>query len=92
LAFDAISLKKQFVVLSISVVYRSCAIPVAWAILPEGKPGSWKEPRLNLFKCFHGGISVDWLVIVAADRGLYAHWLFEAIQGCGRYPFLLPIW
>ena len=22
----------------------------------------------------------DWLVLVLTDRGLYAHWLFEAIQ------------
>ena len=44
LAMDATSLKDIFVVLSISVVYRGCAIPVAWAVLPEGKPGSWKEP------------------------------------------------
>ena len=44
LAIDATSLKKLFVVLSISVVYRGCAIPIAWAILPEGQKGSWKEP------------------------------------------------
>ena len=42
LAMDATSLKKVFVVLSISVVYRGCAIPVAWAVLPEGQPGAWK--------------------------------------------------
>lgn len=36
LAMDATSLKKLFVVLCISVVYRGCAIPIAWAILPEG--------------------------------------------------------
>jgi hypothetical protein len=88
LAMDATSLKKLFVVLSISVVYRGCGIPIAWAILPEGQKGSWKQPWLNLFKCFHGCTPSDWLVIVAADRGLYAHWLFEAIQGCGWHPFL----
>jgi hypothetical protein len=47
-AMDATSLKKIFVVLSISVVYRGCAIPVAWTILSEGQPGSWKEPWLIL--------------------------------------------
>jgi hypothetical protein len=88
LAIDATSLKKLFVVLTISVVYRGCAIPIAWAILPEGQKGSWKKPWLNLFKCFHGCTSADWLVIVAADRGLYARWLFEAIQDCGWHPFL----
>jgi hypothetical protein len=88
LAMDATSLKKLFVVLSISVVYRGCAIPIAWAILPEGQKGSWKEPWLRLFRCFHGSTPAGWLVIVTADRGLYARWLFEAIQGCGWHPFL----
>ena len=88
LAIDATSLKKLFVVLSISVVYRGCAIPIAWTILPEGQKGSWKEPWLRLFSCLHGSTPADWMVIVAADRGLYARWLYEAIQGCGWHPFL----
>ena len=88
LAMDATSLKKLFVVLSISVVYRGCAIPIAWAILREGQKGSWKEPWLNLFKGLQGSTPADWLVIVVADRGLYARWLYEAIQSCGWHPFL----
>ena len=88
LAVDATSLKKLFVVLSISVVYRGCAIPIAWAILYEGQKGSWKEPWLSLFQRLHGTIPSDWLVVVMADRGLYARWLYEAIQECGWHPFL----
>jgi hypothetical protein len=88
LAIDATSLKKLFVVLSISVVYRGCAIPIAWAVLPEGQKGSWKEPWLRLFTCLQGSTPADWLVIVTADRGLYARWLYEAIQRCGWHPFL----
>ena len=88
LAMDATSLKKVFVVLSISVVYRGCAIPVAWAVLPEGQPGAWKGPWLGLFEHLRTIIPVDWLVIVMADRGLYARWLYEAIQACGWHPFL----
>jgi hypothetical protein len=88
LAMDATSLKKIFVVLSISVVYRGCAIPIAWAVLPEGQPGSWKEPWLGLFQHLYGAVPADWLVVVMADRGLYARWLFEAIQACGWHPFL----
>jgi len=88
LAMDATSMKKIFVVLSISVVYRGCAIPVAWTVLSEGQPGSWKEPWLNLFKGLHQTVPPDWLVVVMADRGLYARWLYEAIQECGWHPFL----
>lgn len=88
LVMDATSLKKVFVVLSISVVYRGCAIPVAWVVLREGQPGSWKEPWLRLFLGLHGSIPADWLVVVMADRGLYARWLYEAIQAHGWHPFL----
>ena len=34
LAMDATSLGQNLVVLAISVVYRGCAIPIAWSILP----------------------------------------------------------
>jgi hypothetical protein len=88
LAMDATSLKKLFVVLSISVVYRGCAIPIAWAVLREGQKGSWKEPWLSLFQGLQETIPPDWLVVVMADRGLYARWLYEAIQACGWHPFL----
>jgi hypothetical protein len=88
LAIDATSLKDLFVVLSISVVYRGCAIPIAWAILPAGKKGSWKGPWLELFDNLKGSVPDDWLVIVLADRGLYAHWLYQAIQDSGWHPCL----
>ena len=88
LAMDATSLKKIFVVLSISVVYRGCAIPAAWAVLPEGKQGSWKGPWLGLFNELQGAIPADWMVVVMADRGLYARWLCEVIEHCGWHPFL----
>ena len=42
LAIGATSLKLLFVVLSISEVYRGCAILIAWTILREGQKGSWK--------------------------------------------------
>lgn len=57
LMIDATSLSDRFVVLAICVVYRGCAIPVAWIILP-------------------------------ADRGLYARWLFRRIVRLGWHPFL----
>ena len=56
-----------------------CNIPVARAILPEGKKGSRKKPWLDLFQCLQNGIPENWEVLVMADRGLYAHWLYDAI-------------
>lgn len=88
LAMDASSLKSLFVVFSISVVYRSSAIPIAWTILPEWQKGSWKEPWLGLFRNLQQTIPSDWQVLVMADRGLYASWLYAAIRSCGFHPFL----
>lgn len=36
LALDASTLSDRFTVLCISVVYRGCALPVAWCIVPAG--------------------------------------------------------
>lgn len=88
LAMDATSLGQNLVVLVISVVYRGCAIPVAWNILPAIEKGSWKKVWLALFTQIKGSIPSDWVVIVLADRGLYARWLFTAIQDCHWHPFL----
>jgi hypothetical protein len=88
LAMDATSLGQALVVLAISVVYRGCAIPVAWRVLPAIEKGSWREPWLDLFSHFQGMFPDDWVVIVLADRGLYANWLWEAIRMCNWHPFL----
>ena len=42
LALDATTLKKRFTVLVISVVYRGCAIPVAWKVVGALEKGTWK--------------------------------------------------
>jgi len=41
-----------------------------------------------LFDCLVGSVPVNWTVIVLADRGLYARWLYEHIQSLGWHPFL----
>lgn len=88
LAMDASSLGQRFVVLCVSIVFRGCAIPVAWVVLPEGKQGKWRPHWQALFAHVHGSIPETWTVIVLADRGLYARWLFVAIQANGWHPFL----
>jgi hypothetical protein len=88
LVLDATTLKANFVVLAISLVYRGCAIPVAWTVTPAGSKGSWKAKWLALLIPLSGGIPPDWQVVVLADRGLYADWLFRAIRKRGWHPFL----
>jgi hypothetical protein len=43
---------------------------------------------LELLDQFHGLLSPDGTVVVLADRGLYAKWLFEAICKLGWHPLL----
>lgn len=88
LALDASSLGMRFVVLSISVVYRGCAIPVAWVVLRAATPGAWRPQWLRLLRLLHRVIPKAWTVIVLADRGLYARWLYRRIVRVGWHPFL----
>ena len=88
IALDATSLNDRFVVLAVSVVYRGCAVPVAWKIVKANEKHPWKAEWIALLKQFQGLLPADWKVIVLADRGLYAKWLFEAIVDLKWHPFL----
>ena len=88
IAADATSLCDRFVVLVISIVYRGCAVPVAWKVLKAQEKHAWKPEWLALLKQFQGLLPADWTVIVLADRGLYAKWLFGAIVQMKWHPFL----
>lgn len=88
LAMDASNIKQRFTVLSIAVLYEGCAIPVAWKVVSGGAKGSWKEHWQKLFKQLQGVVPSDWQVIVCADRGLYADWLYHTIVEVGWHPFL----
>lgn len=88
LAMDASTLGQRFVVLAISIVYRGCAIPVAWVLVSATDPGAWKPQWLALFDHLQDCVPADWTVIVLADRGLYAAWLYERITKLNWHPFL----
>jgi hypothetical protein len=88
LAMDATTLGDRYVVLAISVVYRACAIPIAWKVFAFERQSAWKPEWQALFETFRQVIPSGWVVLVMADRGLYANWLFAAIQKLGWHPFL----
>lgn len=88
LTIDASSLSDRFTVLAISVVYRGCAIPVAWTILPANQKGAWRREWLRMLRLLRPAVPADWTVLVLADRGLYARWLFVRIVRLGWHPFL----
>lgn len=88
LAMDATTLSDRFTVLAMSVLYRGCAIPVAWKMLRSNEKGAWEPYWKELFTLLAGSVPADWTVIVLADRGLYAPWLFKHIVSVGWHPFL----
>ena len=88
LALDATALGTRFVVLAVSVVYRGCAIPVAWVVLPANTKHAWRREWLRLVRRLRPAIPRGWQVIVLTDRGLYAPWLFWRIVRLGWHPFL----
>jgi hypothetical protein len=88
LAIDATNIGENFTVLSLNVLYEGCGIPVAWKIVKEREAGSWKPHWLHLFELLQGVVPEDIQVIVLADRGLYADWLFEAICQLNWHPLL----
>jgi len=60
-----------------------------WSKIVKGtEKGSWKLLWLELFKSLKEVIPNDWQVIVSADRGLYADWLFLEICSLNWHPFL----
>lgn len=70
LARDATQWGQRFVVLAIRVVYRGCAIPVAWAVRPAGQKQAWRPVWLRRLRHLRGAIPRSMSVIVLADRGL----------------------
>jgi hypothetical protein len=88
LALDASTLGQRFTVLAVSLIYRGCAIPIAWVVLPACGKGAWRPHWLRLLRTITPGIPADWTVIVLTDRGLYAKWLYRRIVRLGWHPFM----
>lgn len=85
---DASTLGQRFPMLALCVVIRGCAIPVAWKVVEATKKGAWKPHWEALLQVLNGTVPADWTVIVLADRGRYAKWLYDAILVNGWHPFL----
>jgi len=85
LAIDATAVGTRFVVLAVSVVYRGCAIPVAWVVWPANTTHAWRREWLRRRR---PALPRGWTVLVLADRGLYAPWLLRRMVRLGWHPFL----
>lgn len=88
LAMDVTYLKERFSVLTISVMYRGCAIPVAWRVVKGNTTGVWHPMWLELLTALQPAIPAHWQVLVLTDRGLYSKRLFEALCDYGWHPLM----
>ena len=70
LAIEATTVGQRLVVLAVSVVYRGCALPVAWVILPAGAKHAWRRAWLRLLRRLGPAMPRGWPVLVLAERGL----------------------
>jgi hypothetical protein len=88
LALDVTNLGERFHVLCISVLYRGCAIPVAWKILTGNTPETWHPHWCDLLGRLRAALGAGWQVLVLTDRGLESPRLFTAIVGHGWHPLM----
>jgi len=88
LALDATYLRDRLVVLSVSVLYRGTALPVAWHVAPANRPGPWLEPALGLLARLAPAVPAGLPVLLLADRGLWSGRLWDAARGLGWHPLL----
>ena len=88
LAMEATPLGDRCGVLVISVVYRGCAIPVAWTVFPATPPHAWRKEWRRLVSLLTPAIPPTMPVIVWADRGVSARWRFRHIVTLGWPPVL----
>ena len=64
----------------ISVVYRGCAIPVAWRIRRANQRESWMDPIVELLQDLAPAVPREMTVIVLCDRGLASPKLWKQIR------------
>ena len=79
LAIDPTLEGDQTTAIVISVLYRSCAIPVAWRIHPATQRGSWMDPTVELLEELAPAVPHEMSVIVLCDRGISSPKLWQQI-------------
>lgn len=88
LALDVTYLRDRHTILTVSVVYRGCAIPVAWHVLVSNQKGEWHPLWVDLLERVQQVQGLPRQVWVLGDRGLYSKRLFEVIQTAGWHPLM----
>ena len=86
LAVDPTLKGGQTTAIVISVLYRGCAIPVAWSIHRATQKGSRMDPTVELLKEPAPAVPKEMTVIVLCDRGISSPKLWQQICAQGWRP------
>jgi hypothetical protein len=88
LAIDATTLSGRWVVLAVCVLYRGCAIPVAWHVKLGPGRGPWVAPLQELLALLAPAVPATTTVLVLTDRGLWSPCLWRSIKEIGWHPLM----
>jgi Transposase DDE domain len=88
LAIDATALGHRWVIIAVCVLYRGCAIPVAWHVTPGPGHGPWMAPVHGLLTQLAPAVPPTMTVLVLTDRGLWSPRLWRSITAIGWHPLM----
>jgi hypothetical protein len=88
LALDPTNFGDRFTVLNISVLYRGCAVPVIWTVVPGGETEPWEPHWERMLQLLADSVPAGWQVLVLTDRGMYSPSLFRCLVRLHWHPFL----
>lgn len=88
LALDATLLHDRLVVLTISVVYRGGAIPVAWHVTAANRKGTWLAPMCALIAALASAVPPTQTVLLLTDRELWSPRLWQTTCAHGWHPLM----
>ncbi len=88
LALDVTLCRDRLAVLSVSVVFRGSALPVAWKMAPANEEGAWMPYCTALLGHLSRAVPKAMPVFVLCDRGLQSRVLFKAIKKQGWHPVM----
>jgi hypothetical protein len=88
LAIDATALGHRWVIIAVCVLYRGCAIPVAWHVTPGPGHGPWMAPVQALLTQLAPAVPPTMTVLVLTDRGLWSPRLWRSITAIGWHPLM----
>ena len=87
-ALDVTLLRDRVAIVTLAVLYRGTAIPVAWHVTAANRQGQWLTPALRLIETLALAVPGTMPVLLLADRGLWSGRLWDTLRCLGWHPLL----